>query len=203
MTAYHVIIGVVHVVHVIIKEMTGRNKICIHCFSGRGKKCVYVCSRKVRIERQFTLKHEEHIILWSDEINFLLSAITSSEQAPIGCLLRSSHLPLVVVSEPEFPSICSPEGCVFILAVFSVALATRDTSPPSVPPKPVPSSFICLSGSICFSSFVFLFSVSTSSWAGATSLGTVLLFLCSKSSWTLWLIQAWPAGFLLAVSLLL
>lgn len=116
------------------------------------------------------------------------TAITFSKQIRVRQLFWSSHLPPVVVSELELPSICSPGGCGFILAVFSGASASTDATPPSVCPDPAPPNVICPSGLVCFS--IRLFSESTSTWAAAISLGLMLLSFCS-----LWFTQHCPTRF--------
>lgn len=45
-TAYHVITGVIHVVHVIFEELTSRHKFCIHCLPRRESVCVCVHKEK-------------------------------------------------------------------------------------------------------------------------------------------------------------
>lgn len=122
--------------------------------------------------------------------------ITFSKQTLIRLLLRASHLPPVVVSEPEFLSICSPGGCGFVLAVFSGASASTDATPPSVRPDPAPPDIICLSGLVCLSPSIRLFSGSASTWAAAISRGLMLLSFC-----LLWFTQSCPTTFPLALVL--
>ena len=94
-------------------------------------------------------------------------------------MFPSSHRPPVVVSEPELPSICSPGGCGFVLAVFSRAGASADATPPSVRPNPAPADIICPSGLVCLSPSTRLFSRSASTWAAAVSLRVMPLSFCS------------------------
>lgn len=58
MTAYHVVIGVIHVVHVILEELTSGREIWTHSLPRRGSMCVFV--HEEIIERIFALGTYSH-----------------------------------------------------------------------------------------------------------------------------------------------